>query len=1128
MQELMKKIVYAIAALALIFTGCAKELDNSTKDNFSTVRLHVKVADQLTKVSADNDGRYHWQGGDKITVFDNKQASFEFSTENGGSDVDFGATSWSGEDLGKYAMYPASSHSVSGNVVGFNLPSSYKWKANSTNMPMLGKINEDVATFKAVGGVLKLVCYNVPADAVKMEFSATNKKISGSFNIDNAAVENPIIVTAAMAESNNKVSFDFTGDRKDNMVFYIPLPTGTIDGFTVSFLSDVPEVVFTKTSTKTLSVSRNQMIIAPALNCSVPKNDVLTNDDITGSSLTGSYSDVNITSATGKTWKVNACKQVGYLQMKNTSHIQLPSYDSNIASIILHDTHNGSGGAYSSTLTLSTAKSAGTTITTLTPDVESGDDITIDVPNGYSTGYILTSGGLRVNSITVTFRGSSPSAPTIKPASDALVIAVGAGDTNSALTTFTLENRVDELGVTAESDKDWVTPSITGSYPDYTLTVTASKKIDAGAREQAKVTLRATGVTKIITVDQPSAMVDNPSSITVVNQNESFYATWAPVDNALSYKAYLCASSGLADPTSGTELTPIVEGGVYKVSADGLTNGANYYLYVKTHTVSSNYVVPTDYVEETVTPAIPAKGTIGNPYTIAEAISHCKTLGKNGTQADVAVYGIVSNVQTVNTTDGWVTYWLSDDGTYANDKNVDYQVYRGKGLLGADIVSESDIMVGDIVTVIGTMKYYNGSTCEFDAGSEIRSQVHKVATPTFNVAEGTYYSAQSITISCATESSTIHYTTDGSVPTSASTTYSSPIDISTTTTIKAIAVRDGFEDSEVASATYTIESPTQLVMSTITCTGKTDNSLVFEWTAVEHATGYRVSLDGGTNWEEKQDDLNYAWIGLDASTTYTIKVKAIGTANGQYTDSEPGTQSGTTTAAAAISAPSFNRASGSTVASNLTVIITSISGSTIYYTTNGDNPEVGGATTTAGTEGAGSVEIPVAKTIKAIAVKGGDVSSVGTATYTLRHTDTITASMLKATSTTYVDFSDVSATDASHSAAVYAGNNGKDSSGNIQLRSKNSNSGIVSTVSGGKLVSVTINVGSGSNTVDIYGKTSAYTGASQLYNASTQGTKIGSTSSTATINVDGDYQYVGIRSNSGALYLSSVVIVWDE
>lgn len=138
--------------------------------------------------------------------------------------------------------------------------------------------------------------------------------------------------------------------------------------------------------------------------------------------------------------------------------------------------------------------------------------------------------------------------------------------------------------------------------------------------------------------------------------------------------------------------------------------------------------------------------------------------------------------------------------------------------------------------------------------------------------------------------------------------------------------------------------------------------------------------------------------------------------------------------------------------------------------------------------------------------------------------DQLTASLFAATSTTYTDFSGVSVT--SGSSAVYAGNSGKTSNGGIQLRSKNSNSGIVSTTSGGKVKSIAIVVESGSNTVDIYGSNTAYTAASDLYNSSKQGTKIGSLSASGTVNVDGDYCYVGLRSNSGALYLTSVTITW--
>ncbi|MBP5559418.1 MAG: chitobiase/beta-hexosaminidase C-terminal domain-containing protein [Bacteroidales bacterium] len=81
----------------------------------------------------------------------------------------------------------------------------------------------------------------------------------------------------------------------------------------------------------------------------------------------------------------------------------------------------------------------------------------------------------------------------------------------------------------------------------------------------------------------------------------------------------------------------------------------------------------------------------------------------------------------------------------------------------------------------------------------------KVATPTFDPAAGAVSSGTNVSISCATSGATIHYTVDGTDPTSSSATYSSPIEITATTTIKAIAVKSGMADSEINSATYTIQ-----------------------------------------------------------------------------------------------------------------------------------------------------------------------------------------------------------------------------------------------------------------------------------------------------------------------------------
>ncbi len=85
--------------------------------------------------------------------------------------------------------------------------------------------------------------------------------------------------------------------------------------------------------------------------------------------------------------------------------------------------------------------------------------------------------------------------------------------------------------------------------------------------------------------------------------------------------------------------------------------------------------------------------------------------------------------------------------------------------------------------------------------------VEKVATPTFTPAAGTFTTAQSVTIACATTDATIRYTTDGTNPTATTgTVYSTAINVATTTTIKAIAYKTGMTDSDVATALYTINT----------------------------------------------------------------------------------------------------------------------------------------------------------------------------------------------------------------------------------------------------------------------------------------------------------------------------------
>ncbi|MCR4665418.1 MAG: chitobiase/beta-hexosaminidase C-terminal domain-containing protein, partial [Paludibacteraceae bacterium] len=103
------------------------------------------------------------------------------------------------------------------------------------------------------------------------------------------------------------------------------------------------------------------------------------------------------------------------------------------------------------------------------------------------------------------------------------------------------------------------------------------------------------------------------------------------------------------------------------------------------------------------------------------------------------------------------------------------------------------------VTVAADAVYSNYST----------TCAEKTATPTFTLAAGTYTTAQTVGITCATDGATIYYTTDGTDPTTSSTEYTAAISLSERgeTTIKAIAVKAGAENSDIATAAYNINLP---------------------------------------------------------------------------------------------------------------------------------------------------------------------------------------------------------------------------------------------------------------------------------------------------------------------------------
>lgn len=137
----------------------------------------------------------------------------------------------------------------------------------------------------------------------------------------------------------------------------------------------------------------------------------------------------------------------------------------------------------------------------------------------------------------------------------------------------------------------------------------------------------------------------------------------------------------------------------------------------------------------------------------------------------------------------------------------------------------------------------------------------QVEAPTFSPGSGTYASGQSVTLASATAGATIRYTTDGSTPTDThGTVYTSPVSVSATGTLKAVASKAGLDLSRLSVATYFIgTAPTAPQLSVTTVS---DRRISLAWTVPSGANRFELkyaTTSGGP----------YTSLGVVTGTTYT-------------------------------------------------------------------------------------------------------------------------------------------------------------------------------------------------------------------------------------------------------------------
>lgn len=130
-----------------------------------------------------------------------------------------------------------------------------------------------------------------------------------------------------------------------------------------------------------------------------------------------------------------------------------------------------------------------------------------------------------------------------------------------------------------------------------------------------------------------------------------------------------------------------------------------------------------------------------------------------------------------------------------------------------------------------------------------------------------------VAITCATVGSSIYYTTDGSDPSKENgTLYSAPFQLLGNATVKAIAVKEGLLDSQIATASIEVTLPTPILEKQAGTAS--DNCKVVISNIAEFASFKNVKFYYTTNGDNPTEESTETTGEITIDSNCTVKVKA--------------------------------------------------------------------------------------------------------------------------------------------------------------------------------------------------------------------------------------------------------------
>ena len=272
------------------------------------------------------------------------------------------------------------------------------------------------------------------------------------------------------------------------------------------------------------------------------------------------------------------------------------------------------------------------------------------------------------------------------------------------------------------------------------------------------------------------------------------------VASALKNSVVSSATYTIGSGTAAAAPTFSVAAGTYAAAqtvalADATTGATIYYTTNGTTptTASTKYTAPiTVSATETIEAIAVATGYTNSAVSSAKYTIETPT----ATPAFSVAAGTYTAAQSVTITDptaGAVIYYTTN-GTAPTTASTKYTAPIA--VSATETIEALAVAAGHTNSAVASAKY---------------TIVLTAATPVLSAKAGTYESVQTVAITDATAGAAIYYTTNGTAPTTASTKYTTPIAVSASETIKAIAVATGYTASAAASAAYTlVGSPSAL------------------------------------------------------------------------------------------------------------------------------------------------------------------------------------------------------------------------------------------------------------------------------------------------------------------------------